>query len=71
MPVDAIQPLGIASDWVRTSRGSRPATADQRTAAVVRRILQRAQITGKELRALHAALRQVEMQVNGGQYFNG
>jgi tRNA C32,U32 (ribose-2'-O)-methylase TrmJ len=56
---------------MRTSRGSRPATADQGTAAVLRRILQRSQLTGKELRALHAALRRVESNINGGQYFNG
>lgn len=71
MPGEAAPPPGLGSDWVRTSRGSRPATADQRTAAVLRRILQRSQLTGKELRALHAALRQAERHINGGEYFNG
>jgi len=71
MPGEAAPPTELGSDWVRTSRGSRPATADQRTAAVLRRILQRSQLTGKELRALHAALRQAERHINGGEYFNG
>mmetsp|Transcript_181 Transcript_181/g.583 ORF Transcript_181/g.583 Transcript_181/m.583 type:complete len:196 (-) Transcript_181:237-824(-) len=57
--------------WVRTSRGSRPATPEKKTEAIVRRVLQRAHLTGKELRALHGAVRQVERRLNGGEYYNG
>jgi len=62
---------GGGAAWIRTSRGSRPASAEQRTEAILRRVLQRAQVTAKELRALHGALRQVERQLNDGDYFNG
>eukprot|EP00316_Scyphosphaera_apsteinii_P005153 CAMPEP_0119307590 /NCGR_PEP_ID=MMETSP1333-20130426/8046_1 /TAXON_ID=418940 /ORGANISM="Scyphosphaera apsteinii, Strain RCC1455" /LENGTH=284 /DNA_ID=CAMNT_0007311173 /DNA_START=157 /DNA_END=1011 /DNA_ORIENTATION=- len=46
--------------WVRTARGTRPATVVHGSVAVLRRLLHRARPTGRELRAMHQMLRNLE-----------
>jgi hypothetical protein len=46
--------------WVRTARGARAASSHGRATALLRRMLQRAQPTTRELRALHGALAALE-----------
>jgi len=54
--------VGLHGDGalVRTSRGTRTATSQGKASVLLRRMLQRAQLTGRELRALHGALRSLE-----------
>ena len=53
---------GGSSGWVRTSRGTRPASSQGRATIMLRRLLQRAQPTSRELRALHGSLSSLEQK---------
>ena len=52
----------MVEDWVRTSRGGRPASESGRAESLLRRILQRARPTHKEVNAMHSLLRRLERQ---------
>ena len=52
------------SGWVRTARGSRPATAHGRTMVLVRRLLQRARPSSRDLRVLHGVLSALEGELH-------
>lgn len=51
---------GQGGGWVRTARGSRASTSHGRAAALLKRMLQRAVPSSRELRMLHGVLRQME-----------
>uniref|UniRef100_A0A7S4B5M6 tRNA/rRNA methyltransferase SpoU type domain-containing protein n=1 Tax=Chrysotila carterae TaxID=13221 RepID=A0A7S4B5M6_CHRCT len=51
-----------ATRWVRTARGSRAPTEAERNALVLKRIVQRARLSKKELRVMHNLLKQAERQ---------
>ena len=61
------KPSKSGDQWVRTARGTRATTSHGRATAMLRRMLQRAAPTSREIKALHGALAGLESGLSRGK----